>query len=242
VFGRRPSTLIPSRWHGYIRQGGRENLPPFTLDYVNSLLQTNRLAFEPVFERFAAVYGRSRVHAVSMGRLIASGEDLVVSAFNRMFGIDSAELRGLPHWNTSLGPGEAEMLRALSMRCALKNPDADARSFIQPLLALFRQGDNIFSHAARMFEPYFKELRIDDRSDTFLAIERATVERLGDRLEARDDGTVFGSEKPKSAIYVSDEYWLDEKVRQKLNELYSRVEGMPLRAQREARVGRLLLR
>jgi hypothetical protein len=225
VFGRRPSTLIPSRWHGYIRRGGRENLPAYTLDCINSLFRSNRLPFEPVFERFADVYGRSTVHVASMEKLIASGEDLVVSAFKRMFDIDSAELRGLRHWNTSLGPGEAEMLRALSMRYALTG--ASARSFIRPLLTLLRHGDNVFSDGARMFEPYFKELRIDDRSDAFLAIERGAVERVGDRLETWGDGTIFGPEKPKSPIYVSDEYWLDEKVRQKLNELYSRAEGMP---------------
>jgi hypothetical protein len=239
VFGRRPSTLIPSRWHSYIRAGGRQNLPPFMLDSIDELLRSNRLPFEPVFERFADIYGRSNTHVVPMEKLIANGEDLVVSAFRRMFDIDATKLQGLPHRNTSLGPGEAEMLRVFSIRCGLTDPDA-RRSFLRPVLALLRRGDNIFSDAARSFEPYLKELSIDDRSDPFLAIERASIGRVGDRLEVWGDGTIFGPAKAKPAIYVSDEYWLDEDVRKKLNELYSRAEGLPRRPSPKRASGHLV--
>jgi hypothetical protein len=232
LFARRQSALIPSQWHGYIRRGGRQNLPGFALDAVNRLLSANRLPLQAAFERYASIFGSACMNVVPMEKLLAQDGDLVAGAFSRMFGLEGEQVRGLPPRNTALEPGEAELLRALAMRYAQEDA-AGVGKFAWRLIPLLQKGDNVFSDLARMFDPYAEQLTIEDRSETFLLLEREAIDRLGDRLEAWGDGSIFGPQDPKPAPYIRDEYWFDDKIRQRLDQAYSMAAALPERAGRK---------
>ena len=237
MFVRRISSLIPSRWHAYLRCGGRKNLPAFAFDAVEHVLSVNRFAFEGTFDRFAAVFGPACVSVVPM-EVLTAGDGLVARAFHKMLGIEGARLSEARHFNTALEPGSAELLRALTMRCAQENAE-NLNDFVWKMIPLLRKGDNVLSDLARMFAPFVEQLTIEDRSEAFLQIERNAVDRLGDRLHGWGDGTVFGPEDPTPVPYVRDDYWFSEDIRQRLDEAYSAATGLPERTQRQRKGNRL---
>jgi hypothetical protein len=124
------------------------------------------------------------------------------------------------------------------MRCAQEGSE-NVEEFAWRLIPLLRKGDNVLSDFARMFAPFVEQLRIEDRSEAFLQIERKVVERLGDRLHGWGDGTVFGPADPTPAPYVRDDYWFNEDIRQRLEDAYSAAAGLPERTRRERKANRL---
>jgi hypothetical protein len=237
IFVRRISSLVPSRWHAYVRSGGLKNLPAFAFEAVEHVLSTNRFGFERTFERFAAVFGPASVSVVPMEMLTGQGE-LVAGAFHRMFGIDGARLSEMQHVNAALEPGSAELLRALTMRCAQEDAE-NVKDFAWKLIPLLRKGDNVLTDCARMFAPFIEQLTIEDRSEAFLRMERDLVDRLGDRLDGWGDGTIFGPADPAPAPYVRDEYWFNEDIRRRLEQAYSVATGLPERTRRQRNASRL---
>jgi hypothetical protein len=227
---RRPSSQIPSQWHASVRRGGRQNLPVFAFEATTRMLQGNCLPLQPVFERYEGVFGRGCIRVIPMEKLVAAG-DFIEAAFKAMFGLEGDLLRGLPRRNAALEPGGAELLRALSLRCDTEDADR-VRAFLIPVLRMLQRGDNVFSDFARIFDPFISDIVIHDRSEAFLAMERAALAYLGDQLDGWGDGTIFGPDDPKPARYVRDDHCLDKGVRQRLDEAYSmarRLAGQPRR-------------
>lgn len=215
---RRPSSQIPSQWHAYVRRGGRQNLPAYAFEATMRMLRANCLPLQPVFERYECVFGRGCIRVVPMEKLLAPG-DFVEAAFNAMFGLEGDRLRGLPRRNTALEPGCAELLRALSLRCSEHDPDR-VRAFLVPVLRMLQKGDNVFSDFARNFDPFISDIVVDDRSEAFLAMERAALAYLADQLDGWGDGTIFGPHDPKPVRYVRDDHCLDDSIRQRLDQAY----------------------
>lgn len=237
MFVRRLSSLTASRWHAHLRIGGLKNLPAFAFEAIDRVLHTNRLPFEGTFDRYAEVFSPACISVVPI-EVLAAGGKLVSGAFNRMFGIDSAQLNELPRLNVALEPGSAELLRALAMRRTQEDADSVGK-FVWGLIPLLRKGDNVLSDFARMFTPFVENLVIEDRSEAFLLMERKVVARLADRLEGWDDGTVFGPADPAPVPYVRDDYWFSENIRQRLDQAYSVATGLPDRTTGQRRIRRL---
>jgi hypothetical protein len=220
LFIRRQATQIPSRWHGEIRHGSVVNLPIYALAAINDILRRNRLPFQNIFRNWTAVFPPASVHVVPMERLTSAGGKFLEAAFDAMFEIADVQLQERKNVNASFLPGQAELLRTISMRRARTEPDSVAE-FIRPLVKLLRRGDNILSDLAAMFDPMIDHFTIEDRCDAFQSLERAAVERLGKCLQTFEDGTIFGSAPPKPVPYVRDEYWVDDSIRRRLDEAYA---------------------
>lgn len=228
MFIRRPSSHVPSRWHAFLRHGGLQNLPAFAFDDLNGFWLANQLPCATVYRRWADVFGPSALHVMSMEKLMLNGGDLVHAAFRTMFRIESEQLRGMLPSNTALGPREAELLRALSIRRASEAPET-VREFLRPAVTMVRRRGNPLSEIAAIFEPYVDQITIEDRSQPFVALERSAIELMGDRLDLWDDGTIFGPAEPRPAKFVRDEHWFDTACRARIDEAYGIVASLPPR-------------
>jgi hypothetical protein len=215
---RRPSSRIPSQWHSYVRRGGRQNLPVYAFEATMRMLQANCLPLQRVFERYESVFGRRCIRVVPMEKLLAA-RDFVEAAFKAMFGMEGDVLRGIQRRNIALEPGGAELLRVLSLRCREQDPDR-VRVFLKPVLRMLRKGDNVFSDVARAFDPFISDILIPDRSEAFLAMEKAARAYLGDQLDGWGDDTIFGPQDPSPARYVCDDHFLENSIRQRLDEAF----------------------
>ncbi|MEI7710123.1 MAG: hypothetical protein WCI94_01735 [Rhodospirillales bacterium] len=114
---RRWSEILPSVWQERIKHGFIETFPQFVAAVAKDPLSLDFVDFGRVLDRFAAVFGKDRIHIVSYSNLMDAGEDIAVHFLDTLLRQPTLcppeNIRSIQP-NRSLHPAETEVVRTLN--------------------------------------------------------------------------------------------------------------------------------
>lgn len=218
-FARRWSELLQSHSQEHIRQGGTKPLPEFIAPILANPFGSEAVNFCLVLDRFANVFGLSRLKVLSYNNILQRGENLFSYFAAKVLGVDDLPVLSEKRAHTSLSIENIEVVRVLNVLHARHLPDIP-----WPMgRVVAAVSEHPLAHTRRAMTDSISEIPFYGLRQPFKALYDHTVakyDQVIDKLTGDADKLLF--ERHRSNLhYINSNYLLDLAVSSELLDFLS---------------------
>lgn len=209
-YARRWSELLYSSWQEGVKHGHSVGFPEFCFKELSTPLASRLLNPSSSLEAYSAAFGRESVTVVSYDEIKLKERDLVDHFVEVVFGgsfVAPPLDREPPRHNKSLGPAEAELLRALNIRSRLGNATLVGPQLYQSYRGWRRENRERFQELAAELRASSAPMSFDERSFVSAAVRKRFDDEFAERcVNVPRPGSAFADPEVRRVRYVSERY------------------------------------